>query len=60
MDLTRSIITHIRHAKFVDPATRVSDFQFRVVRDCPILIDLRTGHMQLLLLDISQSKVANT
>src|SRR4051812_13696687 len=48
MDLTRSIISHIHRAKLEDPTARVSDFQFRVVRDCPILVDLRTGGVQLL------------
>ena len=44
MTLTVSIIRHIRKAREGEPLSRVSDFQFRIYRDRPILIDLRNGN----------------
>jgi hypothetical protein len=49
MDLTLVIIKHIRSAKKAEPQTRLSDFQFRVVNDCPILVNLSNGYVRLLL-----------
>lgn len=48
MDLTVSISRHIRNAKRIDSGSRVSDFQFRMLRDVPILVDLRNGHARIL------------
>ena len=48
MNLTLSIISHIRRAKHNEPKTRISHFQFRIVNGCPVLIDLRNGHVRLL------------
>ena len=48
MSLTLSIINHIRRAKQADRQTRVSHFQFRIVKERPMLVDLRNGQVQLL------------
>jgi len=51
MSLTLSIVNHIRRAKQADRQTRVSHFQFRIVKERPILVDLRDGQVRLLPLE---------
>lgn len=51
MSLSLSIINHIRRAKQADRLTRVSHFQFRIVKERPILVDLRSDQVLLLPLE---------
>ena len=45
MNFTFWLLRHIRREKLRDPRTRVSHFQFQLVKGRPALVDLRNGRV---------------